>query len=34
MPDPAGEAHLLELALDRVRVWMDAQRQPATASAR
>jgi hypothetical protein len=31
MPDPAGEAHLLELALDRVRAWVDAQRQPATA---
>ena len=34
MPDPAGEAHLLELALDRVRVWVEAQRQPATATAR
>jgi hypothetical protein len=31
MPDPQGEAHLLELALDRVRAWSDAQRQaPAT----
>jgi hypothetical protein len=29
MPDPAGEAHLLELALERVRAWSNAQRKPA-----
>jgi hypothetical protein len=29
MPDPTGEARLLELAVDRVRVWSEAQREPA-----
>jgi hypothetical protein len=29
MPDPSGEDHLIELALDRVRIWLDAQREPA-----
>ena len=31
MPDPAGELHLIGLALDRVRIWLDAQRSPAAA---
>ena len=31
MPDPQGEARLLELAIDRVRKWSDGQRRAATA---
>jgi hypothetical protein len=31
MPDPAGELHLIGLALDRVRIWLDSQRSPAAA---
>lgn len=31
MPDPAGEAHLIELALERVRKWSESQRPAAPA---
>jgi hypothetical protein len=30
MPDPEGEAHLLELALQRVRDWSATQQQTQT----
>jgi hypothetical protein len=33
MPDPSGEEHLIELALDRVRVWLESQRSPAAPAA-
>src|SRR5512143_1510739 len=33
MPDPAGEEHLIELALDRVRIWLESQRSPAAPAA-
>jgi hypothetical protein len=32
MPDPNGEAHLIELALQRVRAW-SASRPPGAAAA-
>jgi hypothetical protein len=33
VPDPNGEAHLMELALEHVRVWRSTQPQPTSAAA-